>query len=132
MYTSEYMVVQSAALYAQPKAEGGYCPAYDTRLIRDVWMQSGQAKERVMAAKSCFTGGLRGFRRRLERHETGKCSVCTGHCETTWHVLGECVDIEAVSARGWWVRRMRKVLEAAGKRVWGEGRGAWMRLWLQP
>ena len=38
MYTSEYMMVQSAALYAQPKAEGGYCPAYDTRLIRDVWM----------------------------------------------------------------------------------------------
>jgi hypothetical protein len=44
--------------------------------------------------------------------------VCTGHCETPWHVLGACADIEAVAARGrWWVRRMRKALEAAGKRV---------------
>ena len=42
MYTSEYMMEQSAALYAQPKAEGGHCPAYDTRLIRAVWMRSGQ------------------------------------------------------------------------------------------
>jgi hypothetical protein len=119
MYTSEYMMVQSAALYAQPKAEGGYCPAYDTRLIRDVWMRSGQAKERVMAAKFmwalCACNEL--FHKRFERHETGECSVCTGHCETPWHVLGECADIEAVAARGRWVRRMRKVLEAAGERV---------------
>ena len=40
------------------------------------------------------------FHKRFERHETGECSVCTGHCETPWHVLGECADIEAVAARG--------------------------------
>jgi hypothetical protein len=57
------------------------------------------------------------FHKRVERHETGECSVCTGHCETPWHVLSECADIEAVAARGRWVRRMRKVLEAAGERV---------------
>jgi hypothetical protein len=51
MYTSEYMMEQPAALYAQPKAEGGHCLAHDTRLIRDVWMRSGQVKERGMATK---------------------------------------------------------------------------------
>jgi hypothetical protein len=39
MYTSEYVTEQSAALHAQLKAEGGHCPAYVTRLIRDMWMK---------------------------------------------------------------------------------------------
>jgi hypothetical protein len=57
------------------------------------------------------------FQKMFERHETGECSVGTGHCETHWHVLGECADREAVTARCRWVRRMREALEAAGKRV---------------
>jgi hypothetical protein len=138
MYTSEYMMEQSAALYAQPKAEGGHCPAYDTRLIRDVWMRSGQVKERVMAAKFmwalCACNEL--FHKRFGRHETGECSVCKGHCETPWHVVGECADSGAVAARGRWVKRMREVLETAGKRVGNRKEcldasvvGALVRLW---
>ena len=53
------------------------------------------------------------FHKRFGRHETGECSVCEGHCETPWHVLGECADGDAVAAR----KRVGKQLEAAGKRV---------------
>lgn len=72
------------------------------------------------------------FHQRFGRHETGGCSVCEGHCETPWHVLGECVDGDTVAARGRWVGRMREVLEAAGKRV-GKRKecldASWLELW---
>ena len=64
-----------------------------------------------------FAHFLRSWGAVFRRHETGECSVCKGHCETPWHVVGECADSGAVAARGRWVKRMREVLETAGKRV---------------
>jgi hypothetical protein len=75
------------------------------------------------------------FHKRFERDETGECSVCTGNCETPWHVLGECADSKAVAVRcqsgaggSDACKRYSMQLES----VYGEGRSAWTHLWSQP